>query len=219
MRITRSLSTTLIPFLVLLGAAALVFALALTFVVSLWADIRISAWNVVAAQIGRWIALWLGVHTIHNVLPVAIAHGRTRREFLGQAVLFWVLASLVMALIARGGFFVETLVYDAMDWTRHVTGNGALEYWQMYAVWTAVGAFVAAGFDRFQAGGVLTIPVGFALIIPAGSAVNGADWLPFVGRLPGQAAAGVLLCVGAFVVASALAWLIARDMPVRVKAA
>lgn len=218
MKIFQALSRSLLPFLPLVGGGALVATFAVTFVVSIWHDVTLSGWNITAAQIARWFAFWIGVYLIHNLLPIAVAHGRTRREYLWQAALFAVLAGATLAVTARIGFLLETWLYQAMDWSRTTAGNGFLEYWLMFMVWIGAGAFIAAAFGRYEGGGLLAIPIGIVLILPAGSLVSGSNSLPFIGTLPSTGQA-VLVTAGAIVVAFGLAWSIARDMPIRAKAA
>ncbi|TWP47317.1 hypothetical protein FKR81_33270 [Lentzea tibetensis] len=219
MRIMTSLSRTLLPFLVLVWAGALVVVLALTFVVSVWKGVSISGWNIAAAQISRWVLFWVGVYLISNFLSIAVAHGRTRREFLWQAAAFALLISVVLAAVTRFGFLVESLVYRGMDWSTGDAGGGILEYSLVYAVWSAVGAFMAASFIRFSSAALVTIPIGVVLIVPAGSLVSGANSLPFLGSLPGFThGQAMLLTLGTVVVALGLAWAVAREMPIRTKA-
>ena len=79
MKLFRHLTTTLVAYGAIVAACVFLFTLAATFTLSLFADIVFSGWMMVSVQIARWFVLWVGVYAIHNVLPIAIAHGRTRR--------------------------------------------------------------------------------------------------------------------------------------------
>ncbi|MDX3660905.1 hypothetical protein PV646_26685 [Streptomyces sp. ID05-26A] len=219
MKTFRHLTTALVTFSALVAGGAFAFVVALTFAVSLFRDVEISAWNVVASQIGPWFLLFMGVYAIHNVLPIAVAHGRTRREFLVAASGFSVVLALVMTLAEWLGFLVEGGIYSLMDWRadEHATQLG---YLLMYLVWIAVGMLCAAAFDRFGAGGIFVLPVALALVVATRVRMPGSGNLPFLDDVPdllGQGLYGVLAV--SFVVALAGTWAIARDMPVRQRGA
>jgi hypothetical protein len=216
-KIFRHLTTSLVAFGALVAACALVFVLVVTFVVSGFRDVEISAWNIATSQIARWFLFWVGIYVIHNVLPIAVAHGRTRREFLVAATGFFVLFAAVMAAIAWLGFVIEGGIYALMDWRADEHGS-PWAYFLMFLVWTTVGAFVAAAFDRFSAGGIFSLPIGLVLVMITGAAVPGSGNLPFIRNLPVFLGSGWhLASLGAFVLALAGTCAIARDMPLRVR--
>lgn len=219
MKIFRHLTASLVTFCAIVAACAFVFALVVTFVVSAFRDVEISAWNVVTSQIARWFMFWMGIYVIHNVLPIAVAHGRTRREFLVAATGFFVVFAAVMAAIAWFGFVVEGGIYGLMDWRADEHGS-TWAYFLMFLVWTAVGAFVAAAFDRFSAGGIFSLPIGLVLVVFAGARVPGSGNLPFIRNIPVLLGAGwYLVSLAAFLLAVAGTWAIARDMPLRLRTA
>ncbi|MGW6447513.1 hypothetical protein [Lentzea sp. NPDC055074] len=219
MKIFRHLTTTLGAFCAMVAGGAFAFVVALTFVVSLFRDVEISAWNVVASQVGPWFLLFIGVHAIHNMLPIAVAHGRTRREFLGAASGFSVVLALLMTLAEWLGFLVEGGIYSLMDW-RADEHAPQLGYLLMYLVWIAVGMLCAAAFDRFGAGGIFVLPVALVLVVATRVQMPGSGNLPFLDGLPDLIGAGLhgVLAVS-FVVALAGTWAIARDMPIRPRSA
>ena len=217
MKIFRHLTASLLTFSALVAAGAFVFALVVTFVVSGFHDVEISAWNVVTSQIARWFMLFIGIYVIHNVLPIAVAHGRTRREFLVAATGFLAVFALGMAVIAWLGFVVEGGIYALMDWRADEHGS-PWAYFLMFLVWSAVGAFVAAAFDRFNVGGIFSLPIGLTFVVVAGVSVPGSGNLPFIRNVPVLLGAGWhLVSLAAFVLALAGTWAIARDMPLRVR--
>lgn len=218
MKIFRHLVRTLVTFCAVVAACAFVLVVVLTFVVSGFRDVTISGWNVLGSQVARWFLFWAGIYVIHNALPIAVAHGRTRREFLVAGVGFSVVLAFVMSLIVWVGFVVEGAVYSVMEWKADAHGSVAA-YFLMFLVWCAVGMFCAAAFDRFGAAGVFSVPVGLGLVMVTTAGIPGSGELPFVPDLPALMGDGwYLVSVGAFVVAVVGAWVVAREMPVRVRA-
>lgn len=217
MKIFRQLTASLVLFSAMLAAGAFLFAVVVTFVVSAFRGIEISAWNVVTSQIARWYLLFLGVYVIHNMLPIAVAHGRTRREFLAAAAGFTVVCAAAMALLAWLGFLIEGGIYALMDWSAR--DHGTLPaYFLMFLVWCAVGAFLAAAFDRFGAGGVIALPVGVVLVVTTGVWIPGSGELPFIRNIPTMLGSGWhAVSLVAWLVAFAGTWAIARDMPIRTR--
>ncbi|MET8763000.1 hypothetical protein [Lentzea sp. NPDC004782] len=217
MKIFRHLTTTLVTFCAMVAASVFAFAVAVTFVVSAFSDVEISAWNVVTSQIARWFLFWVGIYVIHNVLPIAVAHGRTRREFLVAASGFSVVLALAMAVLAWLGFLAEGGIYALMHW--HADEHGTpVAYFLMFLVWCVVGMFCAAAFDRFGAAGVFSVPVGLASVIITTVRIPGSGNLPFIRNIPSLLGAGWhVASVAAFLVVLAGTWAVVRDMPVRVR--
>lgn len=217
MKIFRHLTVTLVMYGAIVAACVFLAALAAEFTISVFGDIVFSGWMLVTVQIARWFVLWVGVYAIHNVLPIAIAHGRTRREFLGAAAGFTVVFALAMALLTWLGFLVEDGVYDLMDW-RSPPHASLLAYFLMFLVWCVVGMLFAAAFDRWGYGGVFTLPLGLALAVVPGITMLGTGDLPFIRDAPAMLGEGWhVVSVGAWVVGMAVTWAIARDLPVRVR--
>ena len=219
MKVFRHLAATLGTYCAVVAIGAFAFVVAVTFVVSAFRDIEISGWSIVASQIARWFLFWAGIYAIHNVLPIAVAHGRTRREFLVAASGFLVVVALATTVIVWLGDLVERGVYQLMGWTAGDERGGVVAYFLMFLVWCAVGMFCAAAFDRFGALGVFSVVVGLPLVIVTGVQIPGSGNLPFVANFPFLLGIGWYgLSVLALLVAVAGTWAIARDMPVRVRA-
>ncbi|PWK87924.1 hypothetical protein C8D88_103120 [Lentzea atacamensis] len=217
MKIFRHLTTTLVAFSAMVAGGVFAFAVVVTFVVSVFRGVEISAWNVVTSQIARWFLLWIGVYVIHNLLPIAVAHGRTRRQFLVAASGFSVVLAFAMAVIAWLGFTVEGGIYALMDWRADEHGT-PWAYFLMFLVWCAVGMFCAAAFDRFGAGGIFSVPVGLALVVVSTVRIPGSGNLPFIRNVPSLLGSGWhLMSVVAFLIALAGTWAVARDMPIRLR--
>ncbi|MEU0885917.1 hypothetical protein ABZ345_45700 [Lentzea sp. NPDC005914] len=219
MKIFRHLTTTLVTYGVIIAGCTFALCVATVFAVSSFTEVQLSAWSVVAAQIARWFCLWAGVYAIHTVLPIAIAHGRTRREFMVATAEFTVVFALAMAVCAWLGFLVEGGLYSLMDWSSQGDHGQPYAYFLMYLAWGATGTFVSAAFDRFGPGGVLSLPIGLLLVIASGERVPGSGELPFIRNVPVLLGAGWhAVSFVAWLVALGLAWLVVREMPVRTKA-
>ncbi|WP_394617697.1 hypothetical protein JNUCC0626_00960 [Lentzea sp. JNUCC 0626] len=217
MKIFRHLTTTVGLFCVLIAAGAFALAVVTPFAVDAFTRVELSSWNVVVSQIARWFLFWVGIYLIHNLLPIAVAHGRTRREFLAGASAFAVALVLVMALFGWLGFLVEGGIYSAMDWGSDEHAS-PWAYFLMFLVWTFVGMFCAAAFDRYGSAGVFSVPVGFVLAIVPTVRIPGSGNIPFVRNVPSLLGAGWhLASLAAFVVALGLTWAVARTMPVRTR--
>jgi hypothetical protein len=213
----RHLTASLVAFSTIVAACAFLFGVVVTFAVSAFRGVEISAWNVVTSQIARWFLFWAGIYVIHNMLPIAVAHGRTRREFLVAASGFSVVLALVMTVIEWLGFVVEGGIYSLMGW--HADEHGTpLAYFLMFLVWCVVGMFVSAAFDRFGAGGIFSVPIGLALVVVTTVRIPGSGNLPFIRNIPVLLGSGWhLMSALAFVIALAGTWAIARDMPIRLR--
>jgi hypothetical protein len=217
-KIFRYLTMTMVSFSAFAAACVFLVVLAVSFVISMFGEIVFSGWMLVSVQIARWFVLCVGAYAVHNVLPIAVAHGRTRREFLVAATGFTAVFALVMAVLMWLGFLVEGSVYSLMDW-RTTPHGSPLAYFLMFLVWCGVGMFVTAAFDRWgNGGGVLTLPVALALVLVPGITMPGTGDMPFVRDAPYLLGDGWhVVSLFAWVVAAAATWAIARDMPVRVR--
>ncbi|NKE59193.1 hypothetical protein FXN61_21190 [Lentzea sp. PSKA42] len=217
MKIFRQVTASLVAFSTIVAACVFAFVVVVTFVVSAFRGVEISAWNIVTSQIARWYLLWAGVYVIHNLLPIAVAHGRTRREFLVATSGFSVVLALAMTLVAWLGFLAEGGIYTLMDWRADEHGT-PLAYFLMFLVWCTVGMFCAAAFDRFGAGGIFSVPLGLALVIVTTVRIPGSGNLPFIRNIPSLLGSGWhVMSVAAFLIALAGTWAIARDMPIRLR--
>jgi hypothetical protein len=182
-----------------------------------------------AATVLRWFALGYGIYLFSTALPTHIAHGQTRRNFMVQAALFVVAASIAVGAVLTAMYALEGAVFGRLGWDHVVAddrlyagpgdwGLVLLTYSALLAVWAMVGGFLSAAFYRTGGWGPLLVLPAIALVVLVGSAV-GVSGLPFIGRLldlgtgslPG-ALAGV---VAAVLVSAGLTWAVVRDLPVR----
>ncbi|GII80050.1 hypothetical protein Sru01_50320 [Sphaerisporangium rufum] len=219
-------------FAVLLWLAALAVTAAIAAAVAVFGDLDQSAWEKVP-QIARWYALFTGVALIREFLPMYIAHGQTRREFGGHALVTALLFAPFLGVLFALGYLIERGVY-ALAGLPPVLGRGHLyadtlqfpvvvaEHTLQFAVWLAAGTFLGAAYYRWAGGGVLAcLPVAAGLVLLAESTVGGDLRLPFANRfglgLDLAWPAAVLAGTGVATVLAGLAltWPIIRDVPLR----
>ncbi|MEU8385279.1 hypothetical protein [Streptosporangium sp. NPDC048865] len=198
--------------------------------VALFGTLRISGWEV-ATQIPRWLALFVGVSLMREFLPLCIAHGQTRRQFGAQAAVTVVLYAPGFSALITLGYLLEALLYTLLDRPQTLTGAHLFssptqvplvftEHFVQGLAWIVAGAFMGAAFYRWQAGGMLSLPFGVALVVLGESAIGGNLRLPFLrSALDFGLAPGVLTALGAalgcLLLGLAMTWPIIRDVPLR----
>jgi hypothetical protein len=226
--IARLLFATHLPFLTLCWAGFAAAVLALTFALALRVDLDRSVWDP-AVSVARWFALGYGVYLVHRLLPVYVAHGRTRREFAASVAVFLVAASAMVAALLAIGLALERVLYRAMDWPHQVDAERLYDaagpyplvfasYWALMLTWAAMGLLLGAGFYRSNGTELVAIALALAMVVVTGYAI-GFDGLPLVGsvvdlaRLP---LAGTLaLCLAGLLPGVAVTWALVRDIPIR----
>ncbi|GGK72214.1 hypothetical protein Ppa06_30480 [Planomonospora parontospora subsp. parontospora] len=220
-------------FALLLFAAYVVVVAVIAVGVDVFGTLNRSAWEA-AVQLPRWYALFVGVALIREYLPLYLAHGQTRRQFGAQAAVTIALFAPFLSALITVGYLLETLLYglagrpQVIDRVHLFTEPTQVplvfaEYLVEFVAWIVAGAFIAAGFYRWQGGGLLLIPVGVGLWILVEGAIGKELRLPFIGdRLSGLSAdlpqsTGLALGVGlgVFVFGLAATWAIIRDVPLR----
>jgi hypothetical protein len=228
--IGRLLLATHLPFLMLMWLVFAAAVLVLTIGIAIRGTITSSVWEP-AVTVLRWFALGYGLFLINRLLPVYVAHGRTRLEFLRSITLFIVVAGAVLAALLTLGFALEGLLYRVMDWPHQVSARLLftspsqyprilLAHWVMLLVWTTIGAFLAAGFYRSGGWEPVVLALGLTLVVVTGFAI-GFSGLPFVGAVVDVAevplAATLALCAAGFLPGLAMTWALVRDIPIRNK--
>jgi hypothetical protein len=226
--IARLLFATQLPFLLLCWVVFAALVLVLTFGIDLRATITRSVWDP-AASIVRWFALGYGLYLINTLLPVYVAHGRTRREFLASVALFVTVGAAVLAALLALGLAMETVLYRAMDWSHAVEPERLfdsagqyplvfLSYWAMLLIWTTIGLLLAAGFSRSGGNELVVIALSLAMVVVTGYGI-GFNGLPFVGAVLDVAdvplAGTVALCLAGLLPGAAVTWALVRDIPIR----
>jgi hypothetical protein len=156
--IARLLFAAHLPFLLLCWVVFAAAVLVLTIGIDLRTTISWSVWDP-AASFVRWFAFGYGLYFINRMLPVYVAHGRTRREFAGSMALFVLVAAAVVAALLTVGFVLEAALYRFMEWPHRIEPERLfdapdqyplvfLSYWAMLVIWMTIGLLLAAGFYR-----------------------------------------------------------------------
>jgi hypothetical protein len=213
---------------VLMWAGFVVIVGLITVGFGIFATVSRSAWEL-AASLPRWYALFVGVTLVYEFLPLYLGHGQTRRQFAAQAgVTVGLLAPLFAALLVVG-YLLEALLYNLAGWPQTLNREHLFssptqvplvfaEHLVQFLAWLAAGALIGAGFYRWRAGGLLTVPVGLVLVLLAESAIGSRA--PWIGNrlsldLPQSPGLALALGLGTIVVGLALSWSVVRDVPLR----
>ncbi|NLT54942.1 MAG: hypothetical protein GXX79_10330 [Actinomycetales bacterium] len=229
--VARLLFSTHLPFLVLLWVPVAVLLTAAAGVVAVVGTVNHSVWDI-AVPILRWFALGYGAYLTTRMLPLCIAHGRTRREFMIQSSCFVAALTGVLGALLALGYLLEKGVYGLAGWRQQLADERlfdapdqfwliALCYWVLLLLWTTVGAFLGAGFTGADEGwGVIALLPAVVLAILA-SVATGINGLPFVSRLLGESSLGLpigmLSCLAGYAVGLAITWGLVREIPVRTR--
>jgi len=196
-----------------------------------------SAWESAARGI-PWFTLIIGVRVGSKLLPVSIAHGKTRRGFTIETVIFLAIYSLAAALLTTLGWVLERAFFAATGWsqalndthlfaTAHVYPEIFIESWLIVLAWTAAGVLISAAYYRFDASGLLAIAPCLLISGVLQAAIGaGSTWgplTPIVDRVfdPGSPSVVVAIVTGlaCFGLILAMAWMVIRDIPMRSKTA
>ena len=206
--------------------------------VAYFGEIRTSGWEK-ATQLPRWYAGAIGVYMTALYLPIYIAHGRTRREFLRQAPVAILVTTTVLAMLMAIGFAIEYVAYRMAGWPQTLSsthlfesptefGLVFLEFWLAFVVWMVAGTFLGASFYRDPMLGFLMLPVALlAVTLVEGSLGGNATvsalppLLSLFDIIPQSGTVGRALATAAGCSAAGwlITWLVVRDLPVRTKAA
>jgi hypothetical protein len=230
--IARLLFATHLPFLLICWAVFAVAVLVLTIGIAVRGEITRSVWDP-AVTVVRWFALGYGLYLLNRLLPVYVAHGRTRREYLRSIAVFTVGGAAVLSALLTLGFALEAELYRAMEWPHRVAPERLfdspdqyplifLSYWAMLLVWTTIGLLLAAGFYRAGGSELVVVLLALAMVVVTGFAI-GFNGLPFVGAVVEVAdvplAVTLGLCAAGLLPGAALTWVLVRDIPIRPKTA
>ncbi|MBG0815940.1 hypothetical protein [Planomonospora sp. ID82291] len=220
-------------FALLLFAAYVAVVVVIAVGVDVFGTLNRSAWEA-AVQLPRWYALFVGVSLVREYLPLYIAHGQTRRQFGVQAAVTVALFAPFLSALITVGYLLERAVYglvgrpQVIDRVHLFTEPTQVplvfaEYLVEFVAWIVVGAFIMAGFYRWQGGGLPLIPVGIGLWILVEGAIGKELRLPLIGDrlsalspdLPQSAGLALGVGLGIFVFGLALTWVIIRNAPLR----
>lgn len=229
----RVLLTAHLTFTAMLWVLFVVVVLVIAGAIGIFGTVDDSVMHQAATQVPRWLLFGLGVDVVSTYLRMHLAHGRTRRDFLGQAVAYTVLMSGFAAALITLAYLVERVLYAITGWPQALSRADGLfsaadqypaifgTYWLVLLMWTVAGVVIGLGFFRSTALGLFTIPVGLAIVLPSLVAVRNTG-LPIFGDelVDLELATGVVLGGSAvlFVVAVGIVWAIVRDVPMKTKA-
>lgn len=239
------LVTDLAAFALMIWAGTLVTAFVLVFIVSFWHDISASAWHIVG-QPARWFLFALAIHIGWTQFELYVAHGRTRRAFMLEALQFLAAFAPLMAVIFALSFLMEAGYYSLMGWTQGIGEDEAfyrsvfdiplvlLQWTLTFGLWMAGGLFIGAMWYRSTVLGVVSLFVGIACAListaaigevtinfgqgsnPASALVHAMLFIAVQASTHGIGAV-VLLHVVMTALLIGLAWLVLRDAPIRGK--
>ncbi len=188
-----------------------------------------SIWHHAAAQAPRWLMFGLGVDAVTTYLRLQLAHGGTRRSYLGQTTAYSVVLTGGAAALITVGYLLERGLYALLGRPQRLSGDSLFDtagqyhvifgtYWLTFLMWTVAGTLIGLGFFRWNTAGLLTIPLGVVLVVPALVAASN-NGLPILGRqLAGiEMSDGLLLTAFAvlFPLGVALIWAIVRNVPMK----
>lgn len=218
-----------IVFALMLAAGFVAVVAVVGTAIAVFTDLDQSVWEQ-AMQVPRWFVLFAGVSLIREFMPMYLANGQTRRQFAAQAAVAVVLFAPFMSVLAVLGYLGEMGIYHLAAIPHeladaHLFADPGqlhmvfLEYTVEFLIWMAAGAFMGAGFYRWESNGIFTVPIGVAMIVLGG--LSGLDLrLPFLWDdlgLAGEPSALIASAGGALITAAGLAltWGIVRDVPLR----
>lgn len=184
-----------------------------------------------AIQFLRWYALAMGIYCTAVYLPIYVAHGRTRREVATGSLAFaltlapWLTAAVLL------GYAIEAGVYHLLGWgamlpdphplgSLGATATTIAVQAPTFLAWIAIGALAGAAFYRDVRLGIALLLPGLLLVGTSATLLQAEDLtlVPIVGDLfsadPGTAVT-VIVNLAIAAVASAGAWLVVRDLPLR----
>lgn len=227
----RVLLSAHLTFLVMLWAMFTLLILVITTILVLVDADTDNIMHMVAAQAPRWLLFGLGLDAVSTYLRIHLAHGRTRREFTGQALANAGILSGVAALLLTAGYALEygmRALYDQFGWHSRVDGldpstlpQAFGTYWLSLLMWTVAGLVIGLGFFRSPAHGIFSIPLGIVIVLPSIIA-NRDGGLPFLGDwvVDLDLGAGEMMAAsGVLLVASALLlWRTVRRVPMKAAA-
>lgn len=217
--------------LALLAGGSFVFAMVTVFVVSMFTDIRISAWGIVGSIAPWYIAIMAG-WIVYIQIPLFVAHGRTRkqgfREWRNTGLGLVSLGAILMAV----GFILERVIYDLANFSISAENeeffSGAndlhivlFQYLLTFAVWFALGGFVGGSLYRSEDWGWVSIPIAIIIASLAGlwNHTSGGFFAFSRRIIPGINTESVFLDIGLSAIAVAvgvwIVWKLTHDMPLR----
>lgn len=227
----RKMIEDLIALSALLWVGFVIFIGAIVIGMKRYSNVDSSYWES-ATQFIPWFTLFIGVHVGATLLPLNIAHGKTRRDFSIETVIFLVTYSFAISVLILIGWLLERALYSVIDLPQVLTDDhlytNAHDYPRIFISslfiqlgWTTAGVVISAAYYRWDFEGLLSIIpcVGAIGLIQA---VIGGGWEPVTAladRFIEIDAPSILVALIVGILASAammaMAWPIVRDLPMR----
>jgi hypothetical protein len=201
--------------------------------VAIFVDITTSGWEI-GLSITHWLLLGYGAWAAYRIVPLYVAHGLTRREFL-RHLPGWVLVTAALAaVVTAGAYVVERGIYQLMDWPHEVAPSVlwssptqfhlvALEHLFLHSTWLIVGVFLGAAFYRDGLLGTVCLAPAFVILAVEGGTFGserGAQPFGFLMHvvdpdLPPPL--HILVWAAALGIGFAISYAVIRDLPVRTR--
>ncbi|MGI8631908.1 MAG: hypothetical protein ACR2NA_05090 [Solirubrobacterales bacterium] len=194
-----------------------------------------SMWDRLAGLALRvFVAYSMGRHLIRRRLPLYVAHGRTRGQFMQHASLAAAGYSAAAAVVMAGGLRIESAVHRAFDWPHDLAFTHlfegpeqlwlvGIEFWLLFAVWAVAGALLAVWLRAAEEHlsfflDLVRIPAAAGIVVLAESAVGTptAFGLGLAGPLP--VAMAVAVCAAVTATGLAMTWVVLRHVRIRATA-
>lgn len=233
MPLLRVLLNAHLTFTAMLWVLFTIVVMGITGIVAAAGEVSDSILHQAATQAPRWLMFGLGIDVVSTYLRIQLAHGRTRREFAGQALGYTAVLSGFTAVLITVSYLLERGFYALFGWPQRLAREGVFSsadqypailgtYWLSFLLWTVAGLVIGLGFFRSTAVGLLTIPLGLAIVLPSITVTRNSG-LPIFGDQFSQLELGtglvLTLCAGLFAVGAVLVWAMARNVPMKTKAA
>lgn len=221
-------------FTLMVAGGTILTMLCITIGVSFFRSIDYSGWDL-WQQMLNWYALGICAHIGSRELWLYVAHGGTRRNFMGETAIFVAGFALLLALIYAAAFWIEAPLYAAMGWPQlphnpmffhHVLDSHwvVLEGLLSFGLWGAAGLLIGAAFYRdWRLGMVATGVAMFFAQITSLSVGDDAGPMGVLVRseiVPGDfnIALAVVAHLACWVILAGATWLVIRDVPIHARA-
>lgn len=228
----RVLLSAHLTFTALLWVLFTIVVMGITGIVAAAGGVSESVLHQAATQAPRWLMFGLGIDVVSTYLRMQLAHGRTRREFASQAIGYTVILSGFTAALITVSYLLERGFYAVFGWPQRLAREGVFSsadqypailgtYWLSFLLWTVAGLVIGLGFFRSTALGLLTIPLGLAIVLPSVTATRNSGLPIFGDQLAAlELGTGLVLtsCAALFVVGTGIVWAIVRNVPMKTKA-
>jgi len=214
----------------LMAVPLFLVTMAIAFLIDRIGTLEQSIWEW-ASLLVRFYALAIVLHVVKTHFPLHLAHGGTRRQFLGQLTLFVVAHGAVLAGLTTLGFWLESMVSNLAGWSTPTSSYAyfdsgtdvvavASTFMVLFVVWGAATALGAVSRYRHRDAGGLGVVAGVLMVMAVESSFgDGFLFLGFIGRFVtlDQWSIGVSVAIGVALalLATFVTWLVGRNLNVK----